>query len=63
MITNKGSCCQGKDSYTERDELQDVEHLKRIAPPPYSQYGLGYWANFWAGDTWDECKWRHRGDF
>ena len=34
---------------TERDELQDVEHLKRIAPPPTAQtiraigliFGLG----------------------
>ena len=38
-------------SITEKDELQDEERLKRIAPPPYSQYGWGYWANFWAADT------------
>ena len=26
---------------TERDDLQDVEHLKRIAPPPLQPKRLG----------------------
>ena len=43
---------------TEKDELQDEEHLKRIALP-YSQYGWGYWANFWAG----RCERCHHVDF
>ncbi len=24
--------------------------------------GWGYWANFWAGGTQGEYKWRHHGD-
>ena len=36
--------CRAVNLYTERDDLQDVEHLKRIAPPYWAIgliFGLG----------------------
>ena len=48
-------------SFTERDELWDVQP-KSVAPP-YSLNRCGYSVHFWVKSTSSGYKWRHCGDF
>ena len=42
--------------YTERDDLQDVEHLKRIAPPPTAQTVRAIGLIFGLGILWRDIS-------
>ena len=44
------------EQITERDDLQDVEHLKRIAPPPTAQTVRAIGLIFGLGILWRDIS-------
>ena len=62
-ITTRAGDVYGQRERTESIEIQGENHLKTVAPPPYSPNAWAELAHFLARDPSCEYFQGHRGDF